>query len=196
METSSSKAARQKAAMAPSTAVRTPLQETPMNRTGVASAAKPLPATPAFTLVGAATVDDAQDATTPEEAARTPMPATESTPAAGNGTTMQTPFTGASVASNATTIVATPSTQSNIFAKMRSWISRRAPQLANYTINETDDSCIGVYAQRDTHKRKDTPVCRACRVGSRSAHLPSRAVHSGEMHLQGPGNHARVQRAR
>jgi len=180
----SSKADRQKAAMAPTTAIpvtaaaaRTPLAEktaTPANvRTdaGVKSVTKPLPpppasapGTPGFTLLPAATVDKIQDAT-PEHirgggsgssssdspVAVTPMPmaANAVTPAAPS-TILPTPATGMSVATGM-------STQSSIFAKMRSWVSRRAPQLSNYTINESEDSCIGMYVA--FHARTDHCQC-------------------------------------
>jgi len=177
----SSKAERHKAAMAPTTAIpvttssaaaaRTPLAEktaTPANaRTdaGVKSVTKPLPpppaasapGTPGFTLLSAATVDKIQDAT-PEHirggggssssdspVAVTPMPvgANAVTPAAPS-TILPTPATGMTAATGM-------STQSSIFAKMRSWVSRRAPQLANYTINESEDSCIGMYVHASKH---------------------------------------------
>ena len=163
----SSKSVRQKAAMAPSTAVKAPLGESSLNRALDAPSASAKrtgaePATPGLTLVGAATVDAAADGT-PEEVRESASylgdasairgdSLEKTTPAqtpVQNGQQQQagilaTPLTGASTMSAMTTTT-TPS--STIFAKMRSWISRRAPQLANYTITETDDSCIGVYAR-------------------------------------------------
>ena len=67
----SSKSVRQKAAMAPSTAVKAPLGESSLNRALDAPSASAKrtgaePATPGLTLVGAATVDAAADGT-PEE---------------------------------------------------------------------------------------------------------------------------------